>query len=123
MDGANGEEDVFGFGAFDEIALRADFEGLTDGEFIGVHGEDDDAGGKLEGVDAFDGLKPVEAGHGNVDDEDVGLKTFDYFDGFEAVFGFTDDFDVGGAFKEGGDALTDDGMIVSDDDINHGVLL
>ena len=53
-------------------------------------GEDDDGGG-AEGLNFFGSGESVEAGHGDIEDGDIGLLFTNKADGFVSIGGFGDD--------------------------------
>ncbi|OLT26004.1 hypothetical protein BJF83_21730 [Nocardiopsis sp. CNR-923] len=73
MGDADGGEDVFGRGAFEEEAGGAGAQGVPDVVVVVEGGDDDDAGWVLEGLgEGVGGLDAVEAGHAHVHEDDVG---------------------------------------------------
>ena len=84
--------------------------------FVFVAGEDDDPDlGKIFSH-AGGGFQPIEPGHGNIHENDVGLERAGHFEGLTAIAGFADDLDFWQAFQFHANAGADDGMIIGKQD-------
>ena len=64
----------------------------------------------------------VEAGHLDVEEDEVGVVFFDEVDGFEAVFALADEGDFGESFEEEGEFFARGLFVVDDDGVDgHGL--
>ena len=79
-------------------------------------GGEDYVGNFKFALDEFlEDAEAVEAGHLDVEKDEVGVVFFDEVDGFEAVFALADDGDFGEGFEEEGEFFAC-GLFVVDDD-------
>jgi hypothetical protein len=66
-----------------------------------MDGQGDDAAGRAEGFDAAGGIVSVQDGHFHIKEDDVGLQGLRLPDRFEAIAGFTYDFDAACKHEQG----------------------
>ena len=92
--GVDGADEFFGGAVFENVTGGAGAEGFGDVGFVRVHGADNDMRGR-GAADAADDFKAVHAGHGEVEQKDVGLQLFGNLNGFEAIGGFADEIESG----------------------------
>jgi hypothetical protein len=124
VDGLDGGGELFDGHALEEVGLSSGLQGAEDVLIAVEGGEDDEAGCGVFGADADDGVDAAESGELEVHEGDVGAEGAMEFDGFEAVAGFADDFDLGHDVEKSDEALTDDVVVVDDEDadgITHGL--
>jgi len=70
----------------------------------------------------FEDAEAVEAGHLDVEEDQVGVVFFDEVDGFEAVFALADEGDFGEGFEKEGEFFAGGFFVVDDDGADgHGV--
>ena len=118
-DRADRQEEFLGDRPLEEIPLGAIPEGLPDQTLVGIHGEDQGPGLRCPAAQPGHGLEPVQVGHGDVDDENIGPQTLHQGQGLRTVGRLAEDRDVPRPLQEGADALADQVMIVGDDDADH----
>ena len=119
-DRADRQEEFLGDRPLEEIPLGAIPKGLPDQALVGIHGEDQGSGLRCPAAQPGHGLEPVQMGHGDVDDENIGPQTLHQGQGLRTVGRLAEDRDVPRPLQEGADALADQVMIVGDDDADHG---
>jgi hypothetical protein len=120
-DGAEGRDELFAGGVFQDVALGAGVEGLVD-VFIAVEGgEHDDAGGAVGEADFLRGLHAAFEGHAGIEQDEVGLVLAIHAHGLGAVGGLGDDFHVWLVVDDGGDAHADDVVVVGNEDTDFGM--
>ena len=114
-DGADGGDEVAGGVRLADVAMGPGAAHGV-GELTGiVHGEDEDAGWDLALHHFACDFEAILAGHGEIEDDEVGLVFGDDIQGVDAVGGFGDDFEIGTVAKDETNALADDVVIVDDD--------
>ena len=86
-------------------------------------GDDEDFGLGSVAADEFGGGEAVHGGHGDVQEDYVGLELGGFFYGIAAVFGFAADFPFGMKLEEHLQAGTDGEAVVYDQDANFGQFL
>ena len=99
----------------EEVVDGVYFEG-ADGVLVEGRGEDDLRHAELlfEGEDFFEDGEAVEAGHADVEEDDVGVVGADEVDGFDAVGALGEDGDVAGGVEEVLEFLAGEGFVVND---------
>ena len=112
-DAFDGEGEAVAFDGFEEVVEGFEFEGF---EGVLVVGGTEDDGGQRDAVFAefVDDAEAVEAGHLDIEEDEVGFEGFDAFDGFEAVVGGTDDVDFGEFAEEEGEFVDRRGLVVGE---------
>lgn len=105
------EEEVF-----QQVAVGAGRHGLFD-DFVTVDaGQDEDSGGGVELTDGFGDLDTRRAGHGDVENRDVGLLAPNFGDRLVAVGAFGNDFVPGQRFEQSANPGTNQQLVVSEND-------
>jgi hypothetical protein len=116
-----------GFYGFFEVAADAGFGDVgADAGLCGVAGQverfevgdDQDFGFGGVAANDFGGGEAVHRGHGDVEEDDVGLQLGGFFYGVIAVFGFAADGPIGVILEEKFQAGADGGAVVCDEDSN-----
>ncbi|KPC70984.1 hypothetical protein ADL26_16605, partial [Thermoactinomyces vulgaris] len=99
---------------------RSGGDGVRDPFGVGGGGEDEDAG-SLAGLEAFEDALAVEAGHLEVEEDDVGAGLGDGAQRLIAVPGLADDGEVGFEFEIAAEAAADHGVVVDEEeaDLSH----
>jgi hypothetical protein len=69
-------------------------------------------------AEALDDAEAVEAGHLNVEEDEVGFEVLDELEGFETVRGGGGDIDIGELFEEEGEFIAGEGFIIDEDGRN-----
>ena len=83
-------------------------------------GGEDDVGDFEFTLDEFlEHAEAIEAGHLDVEEDEVGGVFFDEGDGFEAVFPLADERDFGEGFEEEGEFLAGGFFVVDDDGVDR----
>ena len=87
-----------------------------------MEAQDDDPGRRVPAEDVAGRVQAVQAGHGDVHDDDIGRQAPGQGDGRHAVLRLARDFDVSAAVGQAElEALPDDGVVVGDEDADlHG---
>ncbi len=115
-DGVHGAHEFIGIAGLEEVAASAGIEDTCDIALIGVHGEGDDFDLRIGGVDFSGCFHAVEAGHGDIDEDDVGGKLRGHGDGIAAVLGLGDDCEAIGIIEQRSDASSHHGVVIDDED-------
>jgi hypothetical protein len=90
--GFYGVFEVGGYAGFGDVAADAGLCGVA-GEVERFEvGDDEDFGLGSVAADEFGGGEAVHGGHGDIEEDYVGLKLGGFFNGVAAVFGFAADF-------------------------------
>jgi len=131
LSGADGGVD-FAFGALDgfgEAGLVKRFEDVVDSVDVeGLHGVLIEGGGKDDVGNfefalykLFQDTETVEAGHLDVEEDEVGGMLLDEVDGFQAVFALAEEIDFREGLEEKGEFLASWFFVVDDDGVDgHG---
>ena len=112
---------------FDEARLVEGLQDVIDGVHIErLHGVVVEGGGEDDvrdfefALDEFlEDAEAVEAGHLDVEEDEIGVVLFNEVDGVEAVFSLGEEMDFGEGFEEEGELLAG-GLFVVDDDGGDG---
>jgi hypothetical protein len=120
VDEGDRSDEFGGGGVFEEVAGCAVLQGLGDVFGVVEGGEDEDFGVGKSRDDRFGGRNAVHDGHSDVHEDDIGFEGCEEVDRLFAVFGFTDDLEVGFGFEEGAESSTDERLIVYEKDSDHG---
>jgi hypothetical protein len=103
-----------------DIVDSVDVEGL-DGIVVEGGGEDDVGDFEFALDEFLEHAEAIEAGHLDVEEDEVGGVFFDEGDGFEAVFALADEGDFGEGLEEEGEFLAGGFFVVDDDGVDgHG---
>ena len=115
---------VGGYAGFGDVAADAGLCGVA-GEVERFEvGDDEDFGLGCVAADKFGGGEAVHGGHGDVEEDDVGLKLGGFLHGVAAVFGFPADGPFGVKLEEHFEAGAYGQAVVCDEDANfrHGLV-
>jgi hypothetical protein len=105
---------------FQYVVDGVDVEGLH-GVLVECGGEDNVRDFELALDEPFEDAEAVEAGHLDIEEEQVGGMLLDEVDGFEAVFALGEEIDFGEGFEEEGEFLASGLFVVDDDGVDgHG---
>jgi len=105
---------------FQNVVYGVDVEGLH-GVLVEGGGEDNVRDFELALDQLFEDAEAVEAGHLDIEEEEVGGMLFDEIDGFEAVFALGEKIDFGEGFEEEGQLFASGLFVVDDDGVDgHG---
>ena len=115
-DGPDGTQNVGFLGIFEDVATRACTHGGEDGIVVLEHGDDEDADVRTGVDDLTDGFDTVDARHLDIHKYDVGLQFSGKGDGFLSTGCFTDELEVRLTTHEGGEPMTEERVVVNDDD-------
>jgi hypothetical protein len=99
------------FGGLEQVVQSVGFEGL-DGMLVVGGDEDDERDGRCQ---AADDTEAVQAGHLDVEEDQVWVETLDGVECGLSVLGFADDLDVGFVGEEGADAFATEGFVVDEE--------
>ena len=110
--GLEGAADVVTTGVLGQILDGSGSQRSDDRLVVGVGGEHDDLGGGMVGPDAPGGLDPIESGHAQVHQDDIGRRRRYQGDGFVAVAGGADHLDAGLGLQQGDEPFADHGLVV-----------
>src|SRR5271156_3065680 len=116
--------EVGGYAGFGDVAADAGLGGVA-GEVEGFEvGDDEDFGFGGVAADEFGGGEAVHGGHGNVQEDHVGLQLGGFYYGVAAVFGFAADLPFGMKLEEHFQAGAYGQAVVCDEDADfgHGLL-
>ena len=111
-DGADGGGELGDGAGLEDISGGAGAKHVADDVSSGVHGESDDFGFGEGFADAAHGFDAVEAGHGDVEDHDIGVELLGEFEGALAALGFSDDFDFPVGSEQALEAFEDHLMVI-----------
>ena len=84
-----------------------------------MDGEQHDAGPRKIGAQALEGLEAAEAGHRDVEDDDVGANALDELEHLAAVGRFAGDLEVRLGLEQSAQAFAHDAVVVCDHDRDH----
>lgn len=121
--GANEDGELVRSGVFHEIALRSSAERLSDVARVPVHAQNDEARLGYLARRALSELEPVQPGHRNVDQGNVGLRPNERGERLLAVARLGDDFHVGQTLQECANPRTHEMMIIRQKDPHWAVSL
>ena len=107
-------EDALAVEWLEQIVDCVDLKG-ADGVLVEGGGEDDLRQRHLAVEQFFEDGESVEAGHLDVEEDDVGLVGADELYGFDAVGALRENFDSAGALEEILQLLTCEGFIIDDE--------
>jgi hypothetical protein len=99
---------------FQYVVDGIDVEGLN-GVVVEGGGEDDVRYLELAFDELFEDAEAIEAGHLNVEEDEVRTVFLDEIDGFDAVFALGQEIDFGEGFEEEGEFLASRFFVVDDD--------
>jgi hypothetical protein len=88
-------------------------------ERVCVIGSHEDDRRHVLGADLLDDAEAVEAGHLDVEEDEVGRELADCRDGLGAVCGFADDFDVRSALESNADTTSSERLVIDDERSDH----
>ena len=114
-------EKFVGACVFQEEAAGAGAECFVDVVVEVEGGQDQDARRSVCGREPAGRFDPVEVGHADVHQDDVGSERFCGVERGEAVTGLADDFEVGFGVEDDAEAGADELLVVGDQDPDHGV--
>src|SRR5271166_698508 len=112
-----GNEIPFGI-RLEDVTTGPRAQRLFDEFFRGVHGEDQDSGMGRGFKNLCSGIEPVEFGHADVEDGNLGAAVRSHGHSLSPVARFTDYFPFGMGLQQGAQPATDDSVIVSNQDGN-----
>jgi hypothetical protein len=116
VDDLDRRDELLRRGVLEEEAARAGAQPVVD-VLVEIEGrEDEDARGGLHRREASGRLEPVDVGHPDVHQRDVGSKAPDGGHGLLPVGGFAEDLDARLLVEQGAKARPHHGLIVGDDD-------
>ncbi len=96
------------------VAVYPSLEQLVDVKFVVVHADHQDFYRRVEGADFGQGLKWVEFGHTDVDQDAIGLVGMQACQQGRTVINFGDYFQIFDLFHNRPDACPDNCMVISD---------
>ena len=115
-DAAQDRGDLVFIGVLEQVAACAGTHRGQQQLVVLEHREHDDADRRVGGGDAAGRLDPVELGHAQVHDDEIGGELIGELDDFVSVGGDGDDVDAVELADQMGEAVAEDGMVVGDDD-------
>jgi hypothetical protein len=117
-----GADDFFASIFFKDVGFDAHVHGTVEEVLIFIHGEKDDAHEGFFALELASHFEAVEAGHVDIEDDDVGLMIVEHFEGGLAVGGFADDFEDAAFFDDFAKTAAKDRVIVDDEELGftHG---
>src|SRR3954451_9698239 len=121
VDGADGFVEFLSQKALQEIAASAGLDGPLDLDIADVGCEDDDAGTGGLPTDGVGGLNAVHFGHLQIHEGNIRTILTKKLDGFQAVARLSDQFHVGLFSYQGGDAFTENRVVIHAENSNHRV--
>ena len=113
---ANRLDQMLGIARLEHVAAGSRPNGLHHELPVVVGGQHDRAHVGEALPDHPGGLQAVDPGHPDVEQHDVGLLLLDHRDGLLAVRGLADDIDVLGHVEVAAQALTDERVVVGNED-------
>ena len=101
----------------EDVVDGTDFEGLH-GVLIEGGGEDDVRDFHLALDELFEDAETIEAGHFDVEENEIGDMFLDERDGFDSIFAFGDQIDFGKALEQEGEFFSRGFFVVNDEGID-----
>ena len=120
MRGPDRRGQVVRLGILEQEAARAGLDRGRDALLLDEARDGDDLDGRVAGLELGRGGDPVETGHDEVHDDDVGEQRRRRLERRDAVGGLADDLEVIVQVEEVAHAAADHGMVVDDQDTDPG---
>ena len=115
VDPINALDQQVGGGLLQNHPACAQTHGADDIAVIFGGGQNDDAGGQRVEVDFLQHSQAILVRHAQVEQQNVRLELGEHLDAIGAVRGFADDGDIISGAKQLTQAITEDGVVVSDE--------
>jgi hypothetical protein len=116
--GERAKQFLLGFG-LEQVTLRADAKCAAKNLDGLMQSEEKDLDAGLRSVNYPRGFQPVQAGHGNVHDDHVGVEIRGHADGRNSVFRLTAKFPPRTGMQDRLDSPPDESVVVYDQNLGH----
>ena len=118
---ADALDQQFGRGLFENNSGSSQLHGLDELVLVVGSGEHDDAGLVLGDLQALQGGEAVEAGHLQIEQEDVGLVLLENVEHLAPVLRLRHDFEIFFEGEQTAETVAEDGMVVRYHDADLGL--